>query len=466
MIKGFTGSIPLVLLLLATMSVSILPSHATSPTYLPAVAPGKGAEYKELYYKCQPQSALACTLYGNPLGSLDYALLHVVSVLGASVTLSLVSVYKNGTASRQGALVNVDSGVSNVSFAGVVTGSELLIAGGLKAPEPIWNNLGAPTINQTTSLYIGANRTVNILNTTSVRSVSVGIFQEKLTTTAWLAFDQQYGLLVEGTVHVSGTGISEFTADAALGMVDNDLWLSSSVLNFALVANPTLISSIPGSSATSAISLIRTAGFTGAVTVTLQNLPSAITCSLNPAKFVTGADVSSLSCSGPPGSYPVTVKGDSGFSVNSVNVTLTVGDFTVSSESLFSFQSGTPGQTGITVAGFSGFSGSINLSVISDPTGLTCSLDHSSVTDGGSVMVTCDGQPGTYTVTVNGTSGTDSHSTKIRALVTPAPLTLAGALGSPPVILTLGAAVVVIVGLVSLYLRRKQGRASSTPRPR
>ncbi|HEY4822227.1 MAG TPA: hypothetical protein VIH83_00895, partial [Candidatus Bathyarchaeia archaeon] len=89
------------LLITVVISPSVLPVH--SIVYEPAVTPDQFAQYKLQYYNCQPTSSLLCQLDPVGLDDFDWGALRVVDVLGTSVTLSIILVYKNGTATEDGA---------------------------------------------------------------------------------------------------------------------------------------------------------------------------------------------------------------------------------------------------------------------------------------------------------------------------------------------------------------------------
>src|SRR2546422_2998512 len=86
------------------ISPSIMMAHAA--TYQPAVIGGQWAEYKVKSQTCQSSIPGVCQSQSGALDNSDYSVLRVASVIVTSVTLDLITVYKNGTGSRQGALVD------------------------------------------------------------------------------------------------------------------------------------------------------------------------------------------------------------------------------------------------------------------------------------------------------------------------------------------------------------------------
>ena len=102
------------LLITVVISPSVFPSHGVT-SYVPAVTPDQFAQYKLLYYNCQPVGSPLCLLDTTGLEDFDWGALRVVEVFGTTVTLSMIAVYKNGTATQEGVLVDVDTGMSNVT---------------------------------------------------------------------------------------------------------------------------------------------------------------------------------------------------------------------------------------------------------------------------------------------------------------------------------------------------------------
>jgi hypothetical protein len=173
-------------------------------------------------------------------------------------------------------------------------------------------------------------------------------------------------------------------------------------------------------------------GFNGNVEMSVSGLPAGTTASFDQASLI-GAGTSQLTlvttATTPPGTYTVTVTGTSGSLTHNSTVTLVVTpapDFALSltppSQSVVAGNSATYTAT---VTPSNGFSGVVALGVSGLPNGTTAQFDNSSVTGAGSAQLTITTAaavlPGTYVVTVTGTSGSLSHNTTITLQVTPAP---------------------------------------------
>jgi hypothetical protein len=173
-------------------------------------------------------------------------------------------------------------------------------------------------------------------------------------------------------------------------------------------------------------------GFTGTVSLSVSGLPSGATGAFNPTS-VAGSGSSTLSVSTssttPAGTYTLTITGTSGSLTHSAIVTLVVnaavtGDFSIAATP--SSQTVTEGGTSsttytTTVTAVNGFSGAVSFSVNGLPSGVTGSFNPTSVAGSGkstlSVSASSQGKVGTYTLTINGTSGSLMHSTTVTLVV-------------------------------------------------
>jgi len=311
-----------IILVALVLSPSILSAHAVTPTYLPAVTPGQFAQYKALKYSCQSSFPEICQSFGTSLNDTTYDATQIVRVSGSSVTLQLISIYKNGTGAHTGALVNVATGASNVTAFSQNTGDYFLLAGGLVALDKIWDTPSARTFNKTiTEMVVGSLRNVNFLNFTVPGSYMGISYSQSFN----FAFDQSSGFLIEisSSLRTTIPGILEL--DFAIGMVDNNVWGSAHMPDFDLSADPTSINATASTSGDSTITLHRLNGFSAIVSLTATTSSNVISCSVSPNSLpMGGSDMSTLSCRGSPGTYSVMVEGNGGYSRHSTPITVTV----------------------------------------------------------------------------------------------------------------------------------------------
>src|SRR6266571_5668545 len=239
-----------------------------------------------------------------------------------TVTLELISIFKNGTGSHEAAIVNVATGTSNVTVFSQSVNDYFLLAGGLRPPDRIWNTSSARTLTSTSNeMVLGKMRTVNFLNF----SVSGSQYGTTYSGPAGFAFDQSSGLLVDFNIKLTTTGTSTTMLDIAIRMVDNNVWHNAYLPDFDLSADPTSVSATANISGNSTITLHRLYGFTGTVSLSTTTSASGLSCSVSPSSLpMGGSDTSTLSCRGSPGTYTVTVEGNGGYSVHSTPITVTL----------------------------------------------------------------------------------------------------------------------------------------------
>jgi len=120
--------------------------------------------------------------------------------------------------------------------------------------------------------------------------------------------------------------------------------------------------------------------------ISVTNSPTLGTCSLH---------------SSTPGLYQVTLIATGGGSSHSATITVTIGDFSLtSSSSFFSANAGSRGTSTITIEPLYGFTEKVDLTV-STPLGVSCSLSQTTIIGSGTTTLTCNSDtPGTYKVTV------------------------------------------------------------------
>jgi hypothetical protein len=159
--------------------------------------------------------------------------------------------------------------------------------------------------------------------------------------------------------------------------------------DFTLSLNPTSLSVQPGQSGTTTLTITPQGGFTGTVSLSLVGAPSGVT--LSPTSVsVTGSNAVSQNLtlsvgSGvAPGTYNLQVRATSGSLTKTANLSLTVTtapDFTLSlNPTSLSVQPGQSGTTTLTITPQGGFTGTVSLSLVGAPSGVTLSPTSVSVT--------------------------------------------------------------------------------------
>jgi len=201
--------------------------------------------------------------------------------------------------------------------------------------------------------------------------------------------------------------------------------------DFAISSSPSSLTVVQGNSGTSTISTAITAGMTAqAISLSESSSPVGLATGLSPA-VITSGGASTLLVSPDfttvPGTYVVTVTGtEASGAIHSTSVTVTVAagprDFTISANpSALSIVQGSITTSSISTAVIGG-PGTIVLSNSAPAGGLSATLLPTSISAGGSSTLTIGAAyttaPGTYTVTVTGTEGSNTHSTVISVTVT------------------------------------------------
>jgi len=195
---------------------------------------------------------------------------------------------------------------------------------------------------------------------------------------------------------------------------------------FTLSASPGAVSILQGNAGSSTITSSVTGGFNSAISLTASGQPSGVTVSFSPAS-ITGAGSSTMSISVAStvaaGTYPITVTGTSGSTVETTTVSLTVtapnsGSFTLSvSPSSGYLLQGQSGYAVVTVTASGGFDSAVSFSATGVPSGVTTSFSPTTVTGSGTtdfnLTVARNAKTGTYTITIKGTSGTKSATTTL-----------------------------------------------------
>jgi len=220
----------------------------------------------------------------------------------------------------------------------------------------------------------------------------------------------------------------------------------------------------PGSSTVSTITMMSVFGFTGTVSVSDTPLPADMTCDISPTSITVPSSSVTVTLSCTPssaGTFTVTITASGGSLTHTVTIVVTATDFTLTSSfSSFTANAGTGGTSTITIAPQSGFTGTIDMTVTA-PSGVSCSLSRTTITDSGSATLTCSSNtPGTYVVTVNGSSNGKSKSINETFTVNSQPQQTPTLLGLQPGLFyaTLAGVIVFIAAIIGILVYRQRKR--------
>lgn len=218
----------------------------------------------------------------------------------------------SGVANATATLSLTVTAVANPAFALAIapTSLSLMTGGNGTATVTVTRSGGfSGTVNLTVS---GAPTNVTAsLNPTSVTGTSATLTVNVGATAA--AGD--YTLTITGT----GTGVSDQTVTLALTIT------ASSAGDFSLSVNPASLSIASGSSDMATVTVDRTGGFSGAVTLAVTGMPTGMTATPNPASVSGGSSTLSVvvGASVAAGTYPLTITG-SATGLSDETTTLTV----------------------------------------------------------------------------------------------------------------------------------------------
>ena len=287
--------------------------------------------------------------------------------------------------------------------------------------DPSGGFTGNVNLSVTSSLPAGVNVgfSPNPADVTSSSSVPVTMH---VTTTASTPAGT-YNIDVQGTNGslTASTSVTLVVQAASSG----DFSLSSS--DFTVARNTT---------GSTTITVTPSDGFTQSVSLSVSGTPPRTGSNISPNPVtISGTDPvnSTLSIkanrNAQTGTYPLTITGTSGSLTHQINITLTISNssstpsFSLSpSPTSQTVTPGDPASYSITVNPAGGFTGNVTLSVTGSlPTGVGVNFSPNPVAAGSSsaMNVTTSGStpPGTYTIDVQGTSGSLTASTSVTLVV-------------------------------------------------
>jgi len=198
--------------------------------------------------------------------------------------------------------------------------------------------------------------------------------------------------------------------------------------DFTLSLAPTSQTVVQGQSVTYTVSINRTGGFAGSVSLSVSGLPASATGSFSPNPATGGSSTLtvSTSTSTPAGNSALTVTGVSGSLTRTASGTLVVTapappDFTLSaSPASQTVVAGASTTYTVTIARAGGFSGAVTLSMTGLPAGATASFSPNPATGTSSAVtvVTSANTPvASFVLTISGVSGTLTHATQVTLVV-------------------------------------------------
>jgi len=198
--------------------------------------------------------------------------------------------------------------------------------------------------------------------------------------------------------------------------------------DFILAASPTSLTVLPGSYATTTITVTSINNFNSMVVLTMSSFPSGIQPTFNPAQnsppkngSFTSILIVTVGLSAPIGTHRLTVIGSGGGITHLVNITLITVDFSISaSPTTLTIAQGESKTTTVSVLSINNFNSAVTLSISNWPSGLTSSLNPTdlippagqSATSILTIAVAKNAPLGTYGLTITGTS-----SSLVRTLV-------------------------------------------------
>src|SRR5438445_438163 len=194
--------------------------------------------------------------------------------------------------------------------------------------------------------------------------------------------------------------------------------------DYTLSLAPAALTIVQGANGTATVTITRT-NFTGAVALSLDGAPTAVTGSFNPAGPTgTGSTLTvTVGATVVPGVYNLTVTGAGTPGNRSTPLTLTVSaapDYTLSlSPAALTIGQGATGTSAVTITR-TNFTGPVTLSLGTAPAGVTGSFSPAAPTGTSSTLTVSVGAavaPGVYNLTVDGSATVGARSTPLTLTV-------------------------------------------------
>ncbi|MDT4892312.1 MAG: bacillopeptidase [Pseudonocardiales bacterium] len=298
---------------------------------------------------------------------------------------------------------------------------------GATAPQ-----LTAPGVGvRTTDLYGGyATETGTSLSAPHVS----GALALLLNAFPHLSAEQQAAALQSGARDLGPAGLDTDFGYGRLDVGASYQWLATAP-DFTVAASPASITVAPGGTASYGVSVAGVRGFSGDMALTVSGLSSSqATATLAPSVVTGGSGSSQLSVATAatiaPGTYPLTITATSGAIVRTATTTLVVPappDFSVAaSPSSRAVSPGAAASFAVNISAMNGFAGDVALSMSGLPAAVgSATVTPASVTAAGTAQLvattSATAPPGSYSLTVTGTSGSMVRTASMTLVVNAPP---------------------------------------------
>lgn len=289
--------------------------------------------------------------------------------------------------------------------------------GGTSFAAPMWAGLLA-LVNQ--QLVSGGGKTIGFLNPT--------VYNQNVTS----AYSTNFHDITSGTSGsysaVTGYDLVTGWGSPKPALITTLAGGSSTTPGFTVSASPGSVSIQQGHSGSSTISTSSFGGFNSSISLSVSGAPSGVTASFSTNPIAAPGNGSStlniaVGSTVATGTYALTVTATGGGITNTTSVSLTVtgtgtGSFTISVSPTSGYlYRGQSGYAVVSTAISGGFNSAVALSATGVPNRVTWSFTPSSIAAPGSgsanfnLSVSRYATRGTYSITITGTGGGQSHST-------------------------------------------------------
>jgi hypothetical protein len=193
--------------------------------------------------------------------------------------------------------------------------------------------------------------------------------------------------------------------------------------NFGISANPTDPNVLPGASTSVGVSISRSGGFAGSVSLSASGQPSGVNVTFNPGSTTGVSSTATITTATnvAVGNYQIFITGRNGNVSSTTSVTLHVVDFSLSScASALVAQPGGSASCVLSVNPINGFSGAVTLSASGQPNGANITFNPNPATGSSTMAASLSGSvaAGIYPITITGVSGNTFRTTSVNLNVT------------------------------------------------